>query len=80
MKFHVGDPVQAMYFDNKFGTTLGPGVVTKLEKRDNGDYKITVEIQGVGPRNYVVLKSGATDFVLTQAESDRLRALNPNFD
>lgn len=78
MKFKVGDPVKAMYFDNKYGTTLGPGVVTEVRVRSDGDYRVTVKIPDVGVRNYTVSKSGATDFLLTQAESDRLRALNPN--
>lgn len=80
-KFNVGDPVQAMYFDG--GTVLGPGVVKAAEPRDDGGTWVTVTVEIKGEqvdKRYHVLKSGATDYLLTQAESDALRALNPNFN
>lgn len=79
-KFNVGDAVQAMYFHG--GTVLGPGIVKATEPREDGDtwVTVTVEIDGAEvDKRYHVLKSGASDFLMTQAESDALRALNPNF-
>lgn len=79
-KFNVGDAVQAMYFDPKSGTVLGPGKVVKTEARDDGGHTVTVQINGQDePKRYQVLKSGACDYLMSQAESDALRALNPNF-
>jgi len=78
--FNVGDPVQAMYYDPKSGTVLGPGTVVKTEGRDDGGHDVTVQVNGMDePKRYHVLRSGACDYLMTQAESDRLRALNPNF-
>jgi hypothetical protein len=78
--FNVGDAVQAMYFDG--GTVLGPGTVTGVVPRDDGGHDVSVAVEIAGQkvlRSYHVLKSGACDYLMTQAESDRLRALNPNF-
>lgn len=79
-KYNVGDPVQAMYWDG--GTVLGPGTVTGTEPRDDGGQRVSVAVLIDGQRvlrSYNVLKSGACDYLMTQAESDALRALNPNF-
>lgn len=79
-KYNVGDAVQAMYFDA--GTVLGPGTVVAAEARDDGGQKVTVSVSVGGEtvtRDYHVSKSGACDYLMTQAESDQLRALNPNF-
>lgn len=81
-KFNVGDAVQAMYFEPKSGTVLGPGTVVKTEARDDGGQNVSVSVTINGQdeqKSYHVLKSGACDYLMTQAESDRLRALNPNF-
>lgn len=79
-KYNVGDAVQALYFDR--GTVLGPGTVTGVTPRADGghDVSVAVEINGQKViRSYQVLKSGACDYLMTQAESDALRGLNPNF-
>jgi hypothetical protein len=73
-KFNVGDPVKAMYNHGRYGTVLGTGRVTAVEPRDDGGSWVTVQLTGEEAREqrYVVSKSGATDYLLTMAESAQL--------
>lgn len=62
--YRVGKRVCGIYMGEHGGTTLANGTVADVEQRPDGDYWVTVKLDGVGePKRYHVSKSGRSDYL-----------------
>lgn len=63
--YALGETVGAMWLEPKVGTVLGKATVTKVERREDGRYRVTVEPHNseVGERAYTVSATGHSDYL-----------------
>lgn len=62
--YTVDKRVSGIYLADSGGTALSNGTVVAVDERPDGDYWVTVQLDGVtDPKRYHVSKSGRSDYL-----------------